>query len=78
MPRFVVNFIMTCSGTLILEAETKGQAEYLARSMGLSDLASEADTGDVEVDEVKLESGPQLRELSTVDEVMLKVQQFKP
>lgn len=49
MPQFIVNYIMTCSGTLQLEAESEEEARKMAESMPLSELGRQADTGDTEI-----------------------------
>ncbi len=49
MPKFTINYEMTCSGTLEIEAASLSEAEAQVENMPLSILGREAEGGSVEI-----------------------------
>ena len=52
---FSVSFIMTCSGTVEVQATSAEEAKRLVEEWPLSELARQADTGDTEILEAEWE-----------------------
>ena len=49
MAKFLINYRMTCNGSVEVEAETQAEANALAKELPASDLGREAEDVEVEI-----------------------------